>query len=91
MYFSAVIAAAFAVDDPIEAMEIGLTEIPSKLPHGRAVKNALKWCRKDDDWDKTTARILAKYDGMSMAHTLNNAELTVAGSLLRQEATWRRP
>ena len=79
MFFSAAIAAAFAVKDPIEAIEIGLTEIPRKCRMAEAVKNSLAWCRKDGDWDRTTDRILKKYDGMSMAHTLNNAELTVAG------------
>ena len=79
MFFSAVIAAAFAVDDPIEAIEIGLTEIPKDCRTAKAVKAALGACRRDGDWNKTTDRILAKYDGMSMAHTLNNAELTVAG------------
>ena len=79
MFFSAVIAAAFAVDDPIEAIKIGLTEIPKDCRTAEAVRSALAACRKDNDWDKTTDRILARYKGMSMAHTLNNAELTVAG------------
>jgi len=79
MFFSAVIAAAFVVDDPMLAVEIGLTEIPKRCRTAEAVRNALKWCDRDGDWDKTTARILSKYEGMSMAHTLNNAELTVAG------------
>jgi len=79
MFFSAVIAAAFAVKDPIEAVKIGLTEIPKGCRVAGAVKSALKRCGRDGDWEKTTDAILAKYEGMSMAHTLNNAELTVAG------------
>jgi len=79
MFFSAVIAAAFAVDDPIEAIRTGLAEIPKESRLSRAVKSALRRCRRDGDWDRTTDAILEKYDGMSMAHTLNNAELTVAG------------
>jgi len=79
MFFSAAIAAAFVVDDPVEALEIGLTEIPKNCRTTAAVKEALRWCKRDGDWDKTTGRILAKYEGMSMAHTLNNAALTVAG------------
>ncbi len=79
MFFSAVISAAFAVEDAIEAVKIGLSEIPRNCRTALAVKNALRWCKKDNDWDKTANRILAKYEGMSMAHTLNNAELTVAG------------
>jgi len=79
MFFSAVIAAAFVVDDPIEAIQVGLTEIPKNCRTAKAVRAALAACRKDRSWEKTTNGILAKYDGMSMAHTLNNAELTVAG------------
>jgi ADP-ribosylglycohydrolase len=79
MFFSAAIAAAFVVDTPIDALEIGLTEIPKSCRVAKAVKSALARCRKDGDWDKTTDAILKKYAGMSGAHTLNNAELTVAG------------
>lgn len=79
MFFSAVIAAAFVVKDPTEALTIGLSEIPRNCRVARAVKSALKRCRADEDWDKTTDGILAKYAGMAGAHTLNNAELTVAG------------
>lgn len=79
MYFSAVIAAAFAVDDPVEALKIGLTEIPKSCRTADAVKETLRWCAKDRDWDATTDRILTKYAGMAGAHTLNNAALTVAG------------
>jgi ADP-ribosylglycohydrolase len=79
MFFSAAIAAAFAVDDPMAAVKIGLTEIPKDCRLARAVKAALKRCKRDADWEKTADAILSKYEGMSMAHTLNNTELTVAG------------
>ncbi|MBP6963175.1 MAG: ADP-ribosylglycohydrolase family protein [Armatimonadetes bacterium] len=79
MFFSAAIAAAFVVNDPIECLRIGLTEIPAKCRLTETVKETLKWCRQDADWGATETRIAKKYDGMSMAHTLNNAALTVAG------------
>ena len=79
MFFSAAIAAAFAVDDPVEALKLGLTEIPRDCRTARVVRDTLKWCAADGDWGKTTDRILAEFDGMSMAHTLNNAALVVAG------------
>ncbi|MCX7805625.1 MAG: ADP-ribosylglycohydrolase family protein [Planctomycetota bacterium] len=79
MFFSAAIAAAFVVDDPIEAIRIGLTEIPAECRTAKAVRETLRWCASDRSWDKTTDRILKKYEGMSMAHTINNAALTVAG------------
>lgn len=79
MFFSAVISAGFVVNDPIEAVRIGLTEIPKKCRLARMVKKTLNWCQKDHNWDITTDRILKKFQGMSVAHTLQNACLTVAG------------
>lgn len=79
MFFSAAIAAAFVVDDPIKCLEIGLTEIPAKCRLTETIKETLRWCGKDENWDATQDRIHKKYAGMSMAHTLNNASLTVAG------------
>ena len=79
MFFSAAIAAAFALDDVHEIIRVGLSEIPRQCRTAQAVKQALGWCRRDGDWGRTTERILAKYAGMSGAHTLNNAALTVAG------------
>lgn len=79
MFFSAAIAAAFAVKNPLEAITVGLTEIPQNCRTAQAVNETLQWCATDRDWDKTTQRILEKYKGMSGAHTLNNAALTVAG------------
>ena len=79
MFFSATISAAFIVENPIEAIKIGLTEIPQKCRLAETIKQTLRWCNKDQNWDKTTERILKKFTGMSIAHTLNNAALTVAG------------
>ena len=79
MFFSAAIAAAFVVDDPIRCLKIGLTEIPAKCRLAETVKETLRWCAKDGDWCATHDRIAKKYAGMSGAHTLNNAALTVAG------------
>ena len=79
MFFSAAIASAFVVDDPIRCLEIGLTEIPAKCRLAETIKETLRWCAKDADWGATHDRIAKKYAGMSGAHTLNNAALTVAG------------
>lgn len=79
MFFSAAISAAFVVDDPMKALEIGLTEIPKKCRLTETVKETMKWCEMDGDWGTTEERIAKKYAGMSMAHTLNNAALTIAG------------
>jgi len=79
MFFSAAIASAFVIDDPIRCIKIGLTEIPARCRLTETVKETLRWCANDQDWYATHDRITKKYHGMSMAHTLNNAALTVAG------------
>ena len=38
MFFAAAIAAAFAEDDPVAALRIGLTEIPSECTLAKAVR-----------------------------------------------------
>ena len=81
MFFSAAIAAAFALDEVEEVLQVALTEIPRNCRLTRTVKQTFTWRRRDDDWDRTTDRILAKFAGMAGAHTLNNAALTVAGLL----------
>ena len=79
MFFSAAISAAFAVGDPIEALKLGLTEIPRDCRTAQAVRSALRRCQKDADWKTTLKAITKKYDGMSGVHALNNLEITVAG------------
>lgn len=79
MYFSAVIAAAFAVDDPIEAVELGLGEIPRNCELAKAVKWALKQAPKIKDYRQARAAVDKKFAGMSVVHTVNNACLTLWG------------
>ena len=81
MYFSAVISAALVTDNVEDAIRIGLTEIPRNCRMARTVKETLRWCARDGDWGKTLDRILRRYEGMSRAHTLNNAAITLAGLL----------
>jgi ADP-ribosylglycohydrolase len=79
MFFSAVIASAFVFSDPIDAVNIGLTEIPYNCRLAEVVQQVLKWCNRDKNWETTVDRIYAYFKGMSGVHTLNNAALTVAG------------
>ena len=81
MFFSAAIAAAFVVDSAEEALRIALTEIPAKSRMAESVKETMKWCRQDDDWEITSARIDMRYQGMHHVHTLNNAAITIMGLL----------
>jgi len=82
MYFSAVIAAAFAVDDPLEACRIGLTEIPRKCRLAADVAWALKQAPKVKDYHHGRALVDARFAGMSHVHTNNNAALVIFGLAL---------
>ena len=79
MFFSAAIAAAFAVDDPVEALRIGLTEIPSACGVAKAVKWALQVAPDIRDFKDAAEAVARRFPGMHKVHTVNNACLTVWG------------
>lgn len=79
MFFSAAISAAFAVDDPMQALEIGLTEIPRNCSLTKAIKWALKAAPKIKDYQQARAEVDKKFAGMHTVHTTNNACLTIFG------------
>ncbi|MFH1073851.1 MAG: ADP-ribosylglycohydrolase family protein [Candidatus Firestonebacteria bacterium] len=79
MYFSAVIAAAFTVDTPVEALELGLTEIPKNSEMTKAVKWALEISPKIKNYKQARAAVEKRYKGMNGVHTINNACLTIWG------------
>jgi len=79
MFFSAAQAAAFAVDDPIDAIRIGLTEIPRGCQVAKAVRWALKTGPGIRDYRDARAAVDERFAGMHRAHTNNNACLTIFG------------
>ena len=79
MYFSAVIAAAFATGDPLEALELGLAEIPSDCLLAREVRWALDVAGEIKDYREARAAVDSRFAGMHRIHTINNAALTVWG------------
>jgi ADP-ribosylglycohydrolase len=79
MYFSAAIAAAFAVDDPVEALRVGLTEIPAECSLAKAVRWALEIAPQMHTYADAHAAITERFPGMHFVHTINNACLTVWG------------
>jgi ADP-ribosylglycohydrolase len=82
MYFSAVIAAAFAVDDPVEALHIGLSEIPHECALAKAVRWALDEAPRIRNYRDARSAVETYCAGMSGVHTLNNALLTIWGITL---------
>lgn len=79
MFFSAAIAAAFAVDHPVEALEIGLTEIPRRCALAKAVRWALQVAPRIRDYRQARDAMEERFRGMHGVHTINNACLTVWG------------
>jgi ADP-ribosylglycohydrolase len=79
MYFSAAIAAAFAVDDPVEALRIGLTEIPRDCAMAKAVRWALKVAPRIKNYRQARDAMDKRFRGMHRVHTINNACLTIWG------------
>jgi ADP-ribosylglycohydrolase len=79
MFFAASIAAAFAVDDPVEALRIGLSEIPSQCALARAARWALRIAPDIKDYKEARAAVDAKFEGMHVVHTINNACCTIWG------------
>ena len=79
MFFSAAIAAAFTVDDPVEALRLGLTEIPRDCATARAVRWALRVAPKIKNYKQARAAVDKKFKGMHRVHTINNACLTIWG------------
>jgi ADP-ribosylglycohydrolase len=82
MFFAAAIAAAFHTDDPVEALRIGLTEIPHQSTLAQAVRWALEISPRIQNFQEARDAVDARFEGMSRVHTVNNACLTVWGITL---------
>ena len=79
MYFSAAIAAAFATGDPVEALELGLAEIPADCLLAREIRWALDVAADIKDYRGARAAVDERFAGMHRIHTINNAALTIWG------------
>lgn len=79
MYFAAAIAAAFAVNDPVEALQIGLTEIPRSCALAKAIKWSLRVAPGIKNYKQARAAVEDNFKGMHGVHTINNTCLTVWG------------
>jgi len=82
MFFAAAIAAAFAVDDPLEACRIGLSEIPATCRLHADVSWALETAPRVKDFRRARGFVDERFAGMSAVHTNNNACLTIFGLAL---------
>ncbi|MFB3894845.1 MAG: ADP-ribosylglycohydrolase family protein [bacterium] len=82
MFFSALIAAAFAESDIRKLIAIGLSEIPKQCRLAEAINLTIKWYEESNhDWEKTWQQIDDRYGYMHMADTIQNACFTILGLL----------
>ncbi len=77
MYFAAVIAAAFRCKTPFEALYEGLNYIPENSLMAKSVRWALEYRKNITDYQSARDAVDKKFYGMPIAHTLNNACLTI--------------
>lgn len=82
MFFSAAQSAAFAVDNPIDAIKIGLSEIPETCSLYNAVQWALDAGKDINNYKDARQAVDEHFNGMSRVHTINNACLTIFGLLI---------
>ncbi len=84
MFFSAAIAAAFEVKDPLEAIQIGLTEIPADCQLARHIHWALAEAPRIKTYRQAREAVEQRFAGMASVHTVNNACLTIFGLAIGQ-------
>lgn len=82
MYFSAVIASAFACDEPIEALRLGLNEIPENCLLANDIRWALEYGKNVQDYSHARRAVEERFGGMSGVHTNLNACLTIFGLMI---------
>lgn len=80
MFMAATIAAAFVVKSPIEAIEIGLTEIPRNCMFAEAIRWALK--QKITNYQDAADIAWKKYEGMFNGSAITNAIHVVMGLMI---------
>ena len=79
MFFAAAISAAFTVQDPLQAIRIGLTEIPAECQLAQHVRWALAEAPHIKKYRQARQAVDERFVGMSSVHTVNNACLTIFG------------
>jgi len=81
MFVSAMISAAFVMDDVEKIIEAGLSVIPKKSRLAEAVRDVMDWSKKYSDWREAWSKINEKYGHYHPVHTINNAAIVVMGLL----------
>ena len=83
MFMAATISAAFVVDDPLEAVKIGLTEIPENCLFAEGIRWALN--NKSQNYQEAADKTWKRYAGMFNGSALTNAIHVVMGLDMEEE------
>jgi ADP-ribosylglycohydrolase len=79
MFFAAAISAALVLEDAVQALRIGLTEIPRDCALAKVVRWALREAPHIKGYRQARDAVDRRFAGMSSVHTINNACLTIWG------------
>lgn len=79
MYFAAAESIAFCVDDPMEALKLAMNEIPTDCLLAKSLRWAFDECKNIHTYIDAREAVNKRFPDMPIAHTLNNACLTVFG------------
>ncbi len=79
MFFAAAIAAAFEVDNTMDALKIGLSEIPKECMLANDIRWAFNECANIHNYKEAIDAVVDRFGAQSRVHTNNNACLTIFG------------
>ena len=79
MWAAATIAAAFSLDDPLDAVRAGMDQIPANSRLHAALTDTLAWSEEYPDWQDAWERVDEAYGHYNFVHTINNACFVVLG------------
>lgn len=85
MFMAATISAAFVVNDPIDAIKTGLTEIPNNCLFAEGIRWALDNIEKYHNYKEASDLVWSVYDGMFNGSALTNALHVVMGLVIAQK------
>lgn len=81
MYFAAVIAASFAVNNVKEALQIGLDYIPRQSRLSQAIRFTMELHQQESSFELAMDKLEEEFGQYHWVHTINNAVLLVAALL----------
>ena len=81
MLIAAMLAAAPVLDDVVEIVQLGLTEIPSRCRLAEAVQDVLDTRGRCSDWREAWDILMKRYGDYYRVHTINNAIIVLLGLL----------